>query len=86
MKLLFDQNISFRIEKLLPITFNESKHLSNLGLTNCSDQQIWQFAKSNGFSIVTFDADFYEISLLKGSPPKIIWIRTGNLTTSSIAD
>ena len=36
--------------------------------------------------IVTFDSDFYNISLIKGHPPKIIWIRTGNLTTAEIAE
>lgn len=34
--------------------------------------------------IVTFDSDFYDISIINGFPPKIIWIRTGNLTTDEI--
>ncbi|MFN3999001.1 DUF5615 family PIN-like protein [Algoriphagus sp.] len=42
------------------------------------------FVKANGYSIVTFDSDFFDLSLIKGHPPKIIWIRTGNLTTDSI--
>ncbi len=36
--------------------------------------------------IVTFHADFADISNIKGSPPKIIWLRTGNMTTSSIIE
>lgn len=84
MKLLFDQNISFRIEKQINSIFNQSKHISSLGLMNVEDNKIWQYAKNNNFAIVTFDSDFYDISLLKGSPPKIIWLRIGNLSTNKI--
>jgi predicted nuclease of predicted toxin-antitoxin system len=48
--------------------------------------EIWQFAKQNGFTIVTFDADFFDLSILRGFPPKVVWLRTGNLTTSEIAE
>jgi len=34
---------------------------------------------------VTFDSDYYELSLINGCPPKIIWIRTGNPTTNQLA-
>ncbi|MDR1742797.1 MAG: DUF5615 family PIN-like protein [Dysgonamonadaceae bacterium] len=36
--------------------------------------------------MVTFDADFFDILVVKGFPPKIIWLRTGNLTTSAISE
>ncbi len=84
MKLLFDQNISFRIEKKLSLNYEFSKHISNLGLNNATDIDIWNFAKTEQFVIVTFDSDFYDLSLINGCPPKIIWIRKGNLTTNQI--
>lgn len=37
-------------------------------------------------TIVTFDADFYDLSLLKGHPSKIIWLRTGNKTTNNLKE
>jgi predicted nuclease of predicted toxin-antitoxin system len=40
----------------------------------------------NNFAIVTFDADFIDISNLRGYPPKIIWLRIGNTSTKNIAD
>jgi len=86
MKLLFDQNISFRILRLLPNSFTDCIHVKSVGLKDCDDAKIWHYAKQNGFTIVTFDADFFDISILKGLPPKIIWLRTGNLTTSEIAE
>ncbi len=84
MRLLFDQNISFRIRKKLIDTFPDCKHVSDCGLMGSNDPDIWEYAKNNNYSIVTFDSDFYDISLIYGHPPKIIWIRSGNLTTNEI--
>jgi predicted nuclease of predicted toxin-antitoxin system len=86
MKLLFDQNISYRIQRLLPDIFSDCCHVKTVRLNDCNDILIWQFAKQNDYTIVTFDADFFDISLLNGFPPKIIWLRTGNLTTFEIAE
>jgi predicted nuclease of predicted toxin-antitoxin system len=85
MKLLFDQNISFRITKFLSDVFPDAMQVRGLGLENVSDFEIWQFAQKHDFCIVTFDADFIDISNLKGYPPKIIWLRLGNTSTKSIA-
>jgi predicted nuclease of predicted toxin-antitoxin system len=86
MKLLFDPNISFRIEKRLSLSFSNSKHISSLKLMNADDIKIWEYAKDNDFTIVTFDSDFYDITLLRGTPPKIIWLQIGNLTTTKIIE
>jgi predicted nuclease of predicted toxin-antitoxin system len=85
MRLLFDQNISFRIIKKTHSFFTDCKHVSGCGLSDHEDAEIWQYAKNNNYAIVTFDSDFYDISIINGIPPKIIWIRSGNLTTNEIA-
>lgn len=85
MKLLFDQNISFRIVKKISEIFPDSAQVRQLDLEDKTDYNIWEYARRNGYSIVTFDADFYDLSLIKGTPPKIIWLRTGNTNTSEIA-
>lgn len=86
MKLLFDQNISFRIRKKILDHFPDCKHVSDCGLRDTQDSEIWDYAKANQFAIVTYDSDFYDISLINGHPPKIIWIRIGNLNTEEIAN
>ena len=86
MKLLFDQNISYRITKKLIEIFSGCKHISDCGLKNCTDSEIWEFARKEGFSIVTFDSDFYDLCLVSGHPPKILWIRVGNLSTNGIIE
>lgn len=86
MKLLFDQNISFRILKILNNHFPDSAQVRELKLEGSTDQEIWKFAKVNNYVIVSFDADFYDFSNLYGHPPKIIWLRTGNTKTLYIAN
>lgn len=85
MKLLLDQNISYRIIKHLPSTITAT-HVTNEGLVNSADFEIWQFAKSNGYTIVTQDTDFNDIFIVHGFPPKIIWFKTGNLKNNHILE
>ncbi|MDO8316658.1 MAG: DUF5615 family PIN-like protein [Flavobacterium sp.] len=85
MSLLFDQNISFRIISKIEANFPEAKQVRQLGIENYSDIEIWKYAKENKFTIVTFDADFFDLSNLKGHPPKIIWLRFGNTRTDFLA-
>ena len=86
MKLLFDQNISFRILSRINENFPEAKQVRELEIENYSDIQIWKFAKENNYTIVTFDADFFDLANLKGHPPKIIWLRFGNTKTDFLAE
>lgn len=84
MKLLFDQNLSFKLVKSIGSIFPNSNHVSKLGLSNSSDIEIYKFAREKEFTIVSFDSDFVDIILVKGVPPKLIWINTGNLTTKMV--
>lgn len=86
MKLLFDQNISFRIIAKIGINFPEAKQVRQLGIENFSDIAIWKYAKENEYTIVTFDGDFYDLSNFRGFPTKIIWLRFGNTKTDFIAN
>jgi len=45
---------------------------------------VWNFAKSEGYTIVTKDADFADILAAKGFPPKIILIQLGNCSTDAV--
>lgn len=82
--LLFDQNISPRLVDRLADIYPGSAHVSMLGMGNALDIEIWQYAHDHGYMIVTKDADFSEMGVVKGFPPKIIWIRRGNCSTQVI--
>lgn len=86
MKLLFDQNLSPRLVSLLSDLYPDSAHTSNLDLGCAPDDKVWDFARNNGFIIVSKDADFSEMTVVRGFPPKVVWIRRGNCATGDIAD
>ncbi|NLO18646.1 MAG: DUF5615 family PIN-like protein [Ignavibacteria bacterium] len=78
MKLLLDENISYRIVKLLSEYFEEVIHINKLTNERLTDKEIWNEAKAKGYSILTYDADFSDLATYLGHPPKIIWLRFGN--------
>jgi predicted nuclease of predicted toxin-antitoxin system len=75
VKLLFDANLSWRLVQRLSDLFPESTHVRLQGLTHASDELIWEYAEAGEFTIVTADADFYELATASGPPPKVIWLR-----------
>ncbi|HTJ29502.1 MAG TPA: DUF5615 family PIN-like protein [Acidobacteriaceae bacterium] len=82
MKLLLDENLSRRLTASLGSLYPGVSHLVDCGLEGASDEEIWHFARENGFAIVTKDSDFSQRSAVRGSPPKVIWLRIGNCTTA----
>ena len=86
MKLLFDQNYLIPCSQEVRKGISESEQVKRLGLENSTDLELWEYARQNGYTIVTFDSDFMDMANLKGHPPKIIWLRTGNTRTDSIAN
>lgn len=84
MKLLFDQNISFRVANRLKSIFPACGQVRELKLEDKSDREIWIFAKKEEYTIVTFDADFYDLVVLYGHPPKVIWLRIGNTSSDNL--
>ena len=72
MKLLFDQNLSFKLCDLIADLFPESNHVGLLGLSEADDRNVWDHAKAQGFTIVSQDVDFAEMAAVLGSPPKVI--------------
>jgi predicted nuclease of predicted toxin-antitoxin system len=84
MKLLLDENLSRRIVPFLQTAYPNSSQVALEGLEQADDAEIWQYAKDYEFVIVTKDSDFQELSLLRGAPPKVIWLRTGNTTKANV--
>jgi predicted nuclease of predicted toxin-antitoxin system len=84
MKLLFDHNLSPRLVARLFDLFPDASHVSLVGLDQASDLIVWHFAGVKEFTLVTKDSDFDDLSLLRGFPPKVIWLRIGNCTTQQI--
>ena len=84
MKLLLDENLSRRLVPLLQNQYPGTSQVALVGLERADDRTIWQYAKNNGFVIVTRDADFEELSTYLGQPPQVIWIRVPNQSKASV--
>jgi predicted nuclease of predicted toxin-antitoxin system len=84
LKLLLDENISHRIVAGLLPYYNGSSHVRDEGLASASDAAVWEYAKANGFTIVTKDDDFSAMSALRGHPPRLIKLSLGNCTNAEV--
>jgi predicted nuclease of predicted toxin-antitoxin system len=85
--LLLDQNLSYRLLKILEPHFPNTQHVGSCGLpVPAADNEIWNYARQNGLIVLTFDEDFNDLLSLRGAPPKVIWLRTGNLSTAKLSE
>jgi len=84
LKLLVDENLPPRLVHDLDDLFPHSAHVSSLGMEQTADALIWEYAKTNGFTFLTKDKDFANLSLAWGAPPKVIVLQTGNCSTDRV--
>ena len=84
MKLLLDENLSRRLVPFLQETYPESSQIALLGMQQASDLDVWRYAGEQGYVRVTQDADFYDLSLTRGAPPLVLWLRSGNADKSLV--
>jgi len=68
--------------------FGECVHSDDISELDfpAKDTKIWQYAKDNSYTIITRDNDFNNLLAVRGFPPKIIWLRTGNCSRKYTAD
>ena len=87
MKILLDANISYKLtKKLIPI-FGECSYVDSIGLNvPAQDIEIWKYAKENGFIIITKDDDFINLMEIKGFPPKVVLLKTGNSSSKALME
>jgi predicted nuclease of predicted toxin-antitoxin system len=83
--LLFDEQLSEELSLLLRDVFPDSLHVRQIGAGGAPDSAVWQLAKDRGCVLVTKDEDFHRFSVLRGAPPKVVWLRLGNCTTEAVA-
>jgi predicted nuclease of predicted toxin-antitoxin system len=84
MRLLFDENLSPRLPQRLIDIFPDSLHVRDVGMKATIDPVVWDYAKEQNLMIVSKDSDMHDLSLVLGNPPKVIWLRLGNCSTSQV--
>jgi predicted nuclease of predicted toxin-antitoxin system len=70
VRLLFDENLSRKLVQKLADLFPGSSHAATEALIESPDAAVWEYAKTHGLTIVTADADFYELRPPSGHRPK----------------
>lgn len=86
MKLLLDENLSRRIIPFLQNDYPGSTQIALVGMERTNDLEVWRYAKENHFVIVSKDSDFYDLSLIYGTPPKVVWLKSGNVSKSAVTN
>lgn len=86
MRLLLDQNLSQRLITRLADEYPGICHVSQWGLASASDAEVWEAARREGCIIVTKDSDFVDLQVVRGFPPKVLWLRLGNCATARIEE
>ena len=85
MRLLFDHNLSPALKVLLADIWPQSLHVWDLDMDTADDTVIWAYAEEQDLVIVTKDADYRDLSLSRGHPPKVVWLRLGNGPTAEVS-
>jgi predicted nuclease of predicted toxin-antitoxin system len=83
--LLFDENLSPRLVTLLGDRFPGCVHVDSLGLRGAPDGVVWDHAEHHALAIVSKDADFVSMALMRTAPMKVICLWVGNASTAAIA-
>lgn len=65
--------------------YPDSLQVRLLDAGGASDERVWELAREHGCILVTKDEDFHRLSVLRGPPPKVIWVRLGNSTSEAVA-
>ncbi|OFV92862.1 MAG: hypothetical protein A3G76_01170 [Acidobacteria bacterium RIFCSPLOWO2_12_FULL_65_11] len=83
-RLFFDEPLSEELCESVADIFPGSLHVRLLGHGGASDTAVWELARTHGCLLVSKDEDFHRLSVLRGAPPKFMWIRLGNCSTRDV--
>jgi len=78
--LLIDENLPASLALLLPVTCSHATDVAQ----QPTDDELWLYARQRDWTILTRDTDFFDRLMLEGPPPKIIWVRLGNIRKAEL--
>ncbi|RSK29783.1 DUF5615 family PIN-like protein [Hymenobacter metallilatus] len=86
MRLLLDENISWRLVAYLRPYCAEVIHVRDIGLDNSSDTTIWRYARQQGYDVLTKDEDFLRLVLAEGFPPRVVAVQNAQVPVAKLAE
>jgi predicted nuclease of predicted toxin-antitoxin system len=84
MKLIVDANLSWRLIRFLNKLGAEAIYAESLNTPTCSDRDIWNYAQSYHYLILTQGTDFSDMVIETQDGPSVIWLRKGNLRNHEV--
>ena len=85
MKFVVDAQLPRRLARQLTVAGHDALHCSDFPLKNRTpDDEITLLAAADGRVVVTKDNDFVTSFWLRGMPPKLLLISTGNISNDSL--
>jgi predicted nuclease of predicted toxin-antitoxin system len=86
MKFAVDAQLPWRLARQLATAGHDALHCLNLPLGNRTpDEDLATLAAKDGRVVVTKDSDFVTSFLLRGAPPKLLLISTGNISNDALS-
>lgn len=80
--LLIDENLPASLARDLPIACSHATDIAQ----QPTDRELWIHARQHDWTILTRDTDFFDRIMLEGPPPKVIWIRLGNIRKAELVN
>jgi predicted nuclease of predicted toxin-antitoxin system len=75
---IVDENLPPHLAYWLRDQGQVATHVSYENLGSGKDASIWQWAADHDFIVISKDEDFHN-RVIVGQPPKLIWVRWGNV-------
>lgn len=88
MRLLVDENLSYRVARRLTHADHDAVHVTDVGLANTDDPAIFDWATEQHRTVITSDADFGGLLAVSGATrPSVVLLRSSDhLTPDQQAD
>jgi predicted nuclease of predicted toxin-antitoxin system len=86
MRLLLDENISWRLVSYLRSHCAVVLHVRDTQLNNSPDTSIWRYAKQHGYDVITKDEDFLRLVLAEGFPPRVVAVQNAQVPVAKLAE
>ncbi|MCI1187202.1 DUF5615 family PIN-like protein [Hymenobacter sp. DH14] len=85
MRLLLDENVSWRLAAQLRPHCEVVLHVRDIQLDNSPDTSIWRYARQHGYDIITKDEDFVRLVVANGFPPRIVALQNAQVPVGQLA-
>jgi predicted nuclease of predicted toxin-antitoxin system len=86
MRLLLDENVSWRLVAYLRPYCEAVLHVRDIGLDESPDTSIWRYARQHGYDLLTKDEDFVRLLLAEGFPPRVVALQNAQVPVRALAD